>query len=117
MDNNSLRPINNEADLDYYRNRLDNMNYDNNEMEPYYIDGQQMDSLWNHLRNQKGKLVRVETRACTGIAVKVGVLMDVGSDFIELKLCGAPVSVVIPVSSIFSITVVHDNDRRKIFPY
>ena len=114
--NNMLRPITNESDLDFYRSNLEMMNFDTGRMNPAE-ESRQKELFWNHLTNHKGKLVKVEIKVGNCSKSKVGILLDVGADFIDLKINGAPISIVIPVSSVHSVTVVHDNDRRKIRSY
>ncbi len=105
---NGMRAILSEKDLEYYENRLNNLSSPKQS---------QKSLLGHHLTSCKGKLVKVEI--CSGGCrqTKVGQLLDVGEDFISLKMGNAPVSTAIPITNIHAITFVHNNDRRQIMKY
>ncbi len=102
-----IRPIVCERDLEYYENRL-------NKMPINGTINTNKSLLAHHLTSCKGKLVRVEI--CSGgcVQIKVGLLLDVGTDFISIRQGTAPISTAIPISNIMSITFIHNNDRRYI---
>jgi len=66
-----------------------------------------------YLKNHKGKLVKVESLLNERLESRVGILMDVGYDFIVLKLNRSCCSMMIHSASIKYITIIHDNDMHK----
>ena len=109
-------PILTEKDLDHYEKRLNQMDMrPKNCTNPPVVAEKNM--LENHLTAGKGKLVKVEVCGGGCLQSKVGLLLDVGSDFIVIKNSGASVSTVIPMCNLHCITFVHNNDRRQISRY
>ncbi|MBQ6848217.1 MAG: hypothetical protein IJO62_04835 [Clostridia bacterium] len=101
-----MHAIMNERDLEYYENRLDNLTNTCN------INRKSL--FGAHLTSCKGKLVSVEI--CSGGCrqTKSGLLLDVGEDFISIRISNAPVSTAIPIANIHSITFIHNNNCRII---
>lgn len=100
-----------ENDLDMYERNLRNMkNMDYTHKAS--CTNTDTTALKDCLLSAKGKLVRVHT--VSGRCQKVGVLIDVGEDFITLRLGYAPATAVIPLCQVDFITVIHNNDRRMI---
>lgn len=65
-----------------------------------------------YLRNHIGKLVRVESLIGGSLERRTGTLMQVGADFIVIKLCETCASMMCEAGSIKYITIIHDNDLR-----
>ncbi len=65
-----------------------------------------------YLKNHIGKLIRVESLIGGSLERRTGTLMQVGADFIVIKLCETCASLVCEAGSIKYITIVHDNDLR-----
>lgn len=65
-----------------------------------------------YLRNHIGKLIRVESLIGGNLERRTGTLMQVGADFIVIKLCETCASMVCDAGSIKYITIIHDNDLR-----
>ncbi len=73
---------------------------------PVYFQG--------YLKNNIGKLVKVESLLGDRLESRIGILLDVGSDYIVLKLYKSCCSMMIRSSSVKYITIAHDNDMNKI---
>lgn len=113
---NKMVPIVTEKDLDHYEKRLNQMDMRiKNRTNPPIVTEKNM--LENHLTAGKGKLVKVEVCGGGCLQSKVGMLLDVGSDFIVIKNSGASVSTVIPICNLHCITFIHNNDHRQIGRY
>ena len=67
----------------------------------------------SYLNSIKGKLIKTETIICGRLECRIGILMEVGSDYIIIKPTKECVSTVIKLEDIKFITVIHDNDRKK----
>lgn len=113
---NKMKPIVCERDLEFYERNIRNMNADRLRVETE-VETRRKNMLGNHLMTHKGKLVKVETVAGNCLKAKVGLLLEVGADFIVLKIGNSPVSTVIPINSVHFITIVHDNNRNRIMQY
>ena len=110
---NKMVPIVTEKDLDHYEKRLNQMDMRiKNRTNPPIVTEKNL--LENHLTAGKGKLVKVEVCGGGCLQSKVGMLLDVGSDFIVIKNSGASVSTVIPICNLHCITFIHNNDPRQI---
>lgn len=66
-----------------------------------------------YLKNHKGKLVRVESLLGNRLETRIGILFEVGANYIVLKLSRSSCSMMIEASSIKYITIIHDNDMNK----
>ena len=66
-----------------------------------------------YLKNHRGKLVKVESLIANRLESRIGILFEVGANYIVLKLNRNACSMVIETSSIKYITIIHDNDMRK----
>lgn len=110
---NEMRSIKGERDLMYYEENLKNM-------RGFEKNSQRSDSvikkgtLEHHLTSHKGKLVKIELVGNGYKKFKIGQLLDVGEDYVVIKVGNAPVSTVVPISNIECITFVHNNDKRRI---
>ena len=103
-----------ENDLDIYEKNLRNMkNYEYTHKNSCEITDSP--SLKKCLINAKGKLVRVHT--VSGNCRMVGILLEVGTDFITLRIGNAPASAVVPLCQVDFVTVIHNNDRRMMSRY
>lgn len=109
-----MKSIISENDLTYYENKLQNMSCPTKEAmhTRTQMNGR---TFAEHIVLQKGKLVKVEMGS--GNCVKVGVLMDVGTDHLCLRLGNAPVSAIIPFCRIRAVTVMHNNSRCNVSRY
>lgn len=92
-----------DSDLEYYRQRLDKITYE--ETKPQKV------SFCSHLTVAKGKLVRVEICSLGCRYTKCGLLLDVGEDFVSIRVGNAAVSTAIPINNILSITLIHGNGK------
>ena len=70
-----------------------------------------------YLKNHKGKLVRVESLLGNRLETRVGILFEVGANYIVLKLSRNSCSMMIEASAIKYITIIHDNDMNKACGY
>ena len=113
---NKMVPIVTEKDLDHYEKRLNSMDM-RPKNRPNSQTATENNMLGNHLTAGKGKLVKVEVCGGGCLQSRVGVLLDVGDDFIVIKNSGASVSTVIPMCNLHCITFIHNNDRRQISRY
>ena len=66
-----------------------------------------------YLKNHRGKLVRVESLVGCCLESRVGKLLDVGMDYIVIKLYKNGCSMMLKAKEIKYITIVHDNDASK----
>lgn len=98
------RAILNDSDLDYYRKRLDKITYEDSTSQKH--------SFCKHLLMAKGKNVRVEICSSGCRQTRHGMLLNVGEDFISIRVGNAPVSTVIPINNILSLTLIHNNGKR-----
>ncbi len=96
----------NDNDLEYYRQKLDKITYEDM--------GQNQSPFCTHLNKCKGKLVKVEICSSGCKTVKSGTLLEVGEDFISIRMGNSPVSIAIPINNILSITLIHNNDKCQI---
>ena len=118
MENNFPVPIVNEKDLMVYE---DYLKADNKKQtfittkNKSYIP----ETLTNpvflpaYLKNHIGKLVKIEALVGDCLQSKIGTLLQVGADFIVIKLNQNCSSMVIEGRSIKFITIIHDNDMKK----
>lgn len=70
-----------------------------------------------YLKNHIGKLVRVESLLANRLEVRIGVLFEVGANYIVIKLFKSTCTMMIEASSIKYITIIHDNDVNKSMVY
>lgn len=68
-----------------------------------------------YLKNHIGKLVKVESLLGNCLESRMGVLFEVGANYIVIKLHRSPCSMMIEASAIKYITIIHDNDINKTF--
>lgn len=66
-----------------------------------------------YLRQHQGKLLKVESIICNTLDCRIGTLLDVGADYIAIKINKSCCSLIIPTATIRYITVIHDNDITK----
>ena len=118
MESNFPIPIVNEKDLMVYEDYLkaDNKNQTNIATKnKSYIP----ETLTNpvflpaYLKNHIGKLVKIESLVGDCLQARIGILLQVGADFIVIKLNQNCSSMVIEGRSIKFITIIHDNDMKK----
>lgn len=100
MDDSFPVPLNNERDLDLYERYINN------------ADGGFERSLPQYLSCHIGKPVRVETVILNRLDTKVGILLDVGKDYLVLKLPECQ-SMIIEGGCIKYITVIHNGNYGR----
>lgn len=100
--NKNLVPITDEKDLEIYEKRLRA-----NDCNSLYMRNASKRAPEEHFLCHKGKLLKVETAAGHNTRIREGRLIEVGEGFIVLKSGCVPVSVMIPLSNIVSVTVIH----------
>ncbi len=111
---NKFSTISCEKDLEIYEKRLKFMN----DCKTAYADNGQFQTKQDfliYLTMAKGKLVLVQT--VSGNCKKAGVLLDVGTDFISIRLGNTCATAVIPLNQVDYITVIHNNDKRILGRY
>ena len=133
MQKNFPTHISSERDLKLYEEYLENDKAIDNsaelsckiESKPYAMMNRSPDlpvmpkSMTNdmffqgYLKNHKGKLVRVESLLGNRLETRVGILFEVGANYIVLKLNRNSCSMMIEASTIKYITIIHDNDMNK----
>ncbi len=67
-----------------------------------------------YLRQNIGKLLKVESLIGNILDTRIGILLDVGADFIAIKINKSCCSLIIPTMAIKYITIIHDNDTSKL---
>lgn len=118
MENNFPIPIVNEKDLNVYENYLKQDNKEKNVLikSKSYVP----ETLTNpvflpaYLKNHIGKLVKIESLVGDCLQTKMGTLLQVGADFVVIKLNQNCQSLVIEGRGIKFITIIHDNDINKV---
>ncbi len=137
MQRNFPRHISSEKDLNLYEEYLendkaiDNSNELSCKIEPksYNMINRYQNSpalpksygsdmfFQGYLKNHKGKLVKVESLLGNRLETRIGILFDVGANYIVLKLNRNSCSMMIEASAIKYITIIHDNDMNKACVY
>ncbi len=120
MEHNFPCPITGEKDLKYYEDYLkksDNRTESRVTVEraSKYNDICLTDTAYMpaFLNTMVGKLVRVESLIGGCLENRIGILLNVGADYIVLKLYRCCSTMICEASSIKYITVIHDNDLNK----
>lgn len=114
--------IESEQDLqvyeDYLKDNFPNKSVKNNMMQkPIVSNPKNLNSpifSGGYLRQNIGKLLKVESLIGNLLDTRIGILLDVGTDFLALKIHKSCCSLIIPTSSIKYITIIHDNDITKV---
>ncbi len=118
MENNFPVPIVNDKDLRLYEDFLKSDNKNQTALttkNKSYVP----ETLTNpvflpaYLKNHIGKLVKIESLIGDCLQSRVGTLLQVGADFVVIKLNQNCSSMVIEGRSIKFITIIHDNDMKK----
>ena len=68
--------------------------------------------LGGYLKKHIGKLCRVESFLGGNLESRVGILYEVGADFLVLKLNRNSSTMVIEASAVKYVTIIHDNDFK-----
>lgn len=122
MDNKFPCPIVSEKDLNSYseyikNNRAKEVKHDNLIVTKigHNMAERPMShaTLEGYLNSQIGKIVRVESLIGNCLERRVGTLVNVGNNYIVIKLYQGCSTMVCEASSIKYITVIHDNDLNK----
>lgn len=66
-----------------------------------------------YLKNHIGKLIKVESLVGDCLESRIGTLLEVGFDYIVIKLHRSCCSMMIHSATVKYITIVHDNDINK----
>ncbi len=104
---NKLHSIMNESDLTIYEKHLKGL-------EKSCYTNYSKGLMARYLTAHKGKLVKAELLSKDCSKAKTGLLLDVGEDYIVLKVGDSCVSTVIPTDRIKCISFIHNNDKRMI---
>ncbi len=68
-----------------------------------------------YLKNHRGKLIKVESLIGSRLESRIGILLEVGNDYIVLKLPRNNCSMLMQMAAIKYVTIVHDNDIVKTY--
>lgn len=110
---NKLQSIMCEDDLKIYERKLKNFGTEKKDIF-CNIKREENVSALNYLQVNKGKLVKVETAIGSCNRIKVGILLDIGEDYIIIKMSNSSVSTLIPAKNILFISVIHDNNKNML---
>lgn len=131
MEQNLPKNITNERDLELYERYLKNDRQTEtaraNQRYPMQIENRrnamqtqrEPQSLENsiffqgYLKKHIGKLVKAESLIGNRLESRMGILMDVGIDFLVIKSMRNSVSIIIDLKNVKYVTVIHDNDIEK----
>ena len=125
MEHNFPCPITGDKDLKYYEDYLkkcEKPQMGNNtecrmtvENRPEHSNMCLNDTAYlpGFLNTMVGKLVRVESLIGGCLESRIGILLNVGTDYIVLKLYRGCSTMICEFSAIKYITVIHDNDLNK----
>ena len=126
MENNLPCPIRSDKDLNFYEDYLKSCDTEQGEKSckmtvensplrerKTYMRLSDAAFLPAYLKTMTGKLVRVESLIGGCLESRVGILLEVGADYIVLKLYRGCSTMICEASSIKYITVIHDNDMNK----
>lgn len=120
MEHNFPCPITGDKDLKYYEDYLKKCD-NGSECRVTVEKGSKCNNMRltdtaympAFLNTMVGKLVRVESLIGGCLESRVGILMNVGADYIVLKLYRGCSTMICEASSIKYITVIHNNDLNK----
>ena len=126
MEHNFPCPIRNDKDLNFYEDYLKRCDTEQGEKSCQmtvenspsrgintYTRLSDEAFLPAYLKTMTGKLVRVESLIGGCLESRIGILLEVGADYIVLKLYRGCSTMICDASSIKYITVIHDNDMNK----
>ncbi len=131
MELNQSHTIENEKDLEVYEEYLKE-NFPTENQNNHYLEKRQNNNIiqkpmlsnprvlnspifsGGYIRQNIGKLLKVESLIGNTLDTRIGTLLDVGADFIAIKLRKSCCSLIIPTATIKYITVIHDNDITKV---
>ncbi len=120
MEHNFPCPITGEKDLKYYEDYLKKSENGTESRVTVERASKCNDIRLNDtaympafLNTMVGKLVRVESLIGGCLESRIGILLNVGADYIVLKLYRGCSTMICEASSIKYITVIHDNDLNK----
>ena len=131
MDNKLPAHITNEKDLEFYEAfisdikrengkslQIHNTNIPVNNPKPTHIKSNTSticpDMLYTFLSNHIGKLIRIDFLIGNKMESKSGKLINVGKEYIVLKLFRNGCTMICDIKSIKFVTIVHDNDISKL---
>lgn len=131
MEQNLPKNITNERDLELYERYLRNDRQTEtaraNQRYPMQIENRrnamqtqrEPQSFENpiffqgYLKKHIGKLVKAESLIGNRLESRMGILLEVGADFLVIKSMRNSVSIIIELKNVKYVTVVHDNDIEK----
>lgn len=103
---NKLGAISCEKDLEIYEKRLRIMDEPNCKIGQMHFSETKNDFI-RCMTFCKGKMVRIQT--ISGNCYKTGILLEVGMDFITIRIGNSYTTVVVPINQVDNITVIHNN--------
>ena len=106
MENNFPIPIMNDNDLKVYEDYLRKDN-------PISIEANHKTLLPEYLKSYIGKSVKVELLIGTRLECKIGTLLEVGTDFLVIKLQQNCSTMFIERQSIKYITIIHNKNFKR----
>lgn len=128
MENFNHLNLRNENDLDFYEKyfsekidvnegvkQLAEIKHEQNFKNKYEIEKPLCNLTFSreYLQKNIGKLIKTESLICYTLDCKIGILIEVGADYIVIKLSKSCCSLMIPTATIKYITIIHDNDFKK----
>lgn len=131
MDNKLPVHITNEKDLEFYEAFISDMKSNNGKAMQIQHSNIPMtkqkqinfktdsptlcpDMLYKFLSNHIGKLIRIDFLIGNRTESKSGKLINVGKEYIVLKLFRSGCTMICDIKSIKFVTIVHDNDISKL---
>ena len=112
MEKNFPCPIVSEKDLNYYESYLKKCGEAKVKAAPPAVSSAPC-RITDILKKCVGKLVRVESLIGGRLEIRVGTLLEVGADYLILKLYRGCSTMICELSSVKYVTVIHDNDINK----
>lgn len=112
MENKFPVPIINEKDLKVYEDFIKVDNPKKQNLPKMYTPETLLNNVFlpAYLKMHIGKLVKIECLIGNRIETKIGTLLEIGADFLVIKLKEQCCSMVIEGSSVKFITIIHNND-------
>jgi len=71
--------------------------------------------FYGYLKSHKGKLIKAESLIGNKLESRIGILLEIGNDYIVIKLPRSNCTMLIKTAAIKYITIVHDNDMAKTY--
>lgn len=71
--------------------------------------------FYGYLKNHRGKLIKAESLIGGRLESRIGILLEIGNDYIVIKLPRSNCTMMIKTAAIKYVTIVHDNDMSKTY--